>query len=95
MAGMAVLVLGLLAVCAWRLVRSEGRSAALAAGCFAAICAVLAHSWADYPLRTLALMATTAALAGAMLGALADVREARTQSMQRAARHPEGRARPA
>ena len=29
------------------------------------------------------------------LGALADVREARTQSMQRAARHPEGRARPA
>ena len=74
MAGMAVLVLGLLAVCAWRLVRSEGRSAALAAGCFAAICAVLAHSWADYPLRTLALMATSGALAGLMLASLADAR---------------------
>ncbi len=75
-AGMAVLalVLVLLAVCGWRLVRSEGRSAALAAGCFAAICAVLAHSWADYPLRTLALMSTTGALAGLMLGCLADAR---------------------
>lgn len=75
-AGMAVLalVLGLLVVCAWRLVRSEGRSAALAAGCFAAICAVLAHSWADYPLRTLALMATSGALAGLMLASLADAR---------------------
>ena len=74
--GMAVLalVLGLLAVCGWRLARSEGRSAALAAGCFAAICAVLAHSWADYPLRTLALMATTGALAGLMLASLADAR---------------------
>ncbi|HMT39149.1 MAG TPA: hypothetical protein PKD02_10725, partial [Thermomonas sp.] len=69
--------------------------ALLAGSCLVAIMAVLAHSWADYPLRTLALMATTAALAGAMLGALAGVREARTQSMQRAARHPEGRARPA
>ncbi len=75
-AGMAVLalVLGLLALCGWRLMRSEGRSAALAAGCFAAICAVLAHSWADYPLRTLALMSTTGALAGLMLASLADVR---------------------
>lgn len=72
--GMAVLalVLGLLAVSGWQLVRSEGRSAALAAGCFVAICAVLAHSWADYPLRTLALMSTTGALAGLMLASLAD-----------------------
>lgn len=72
--GMAVLalVLGLLLACGWRLSRSEGGSAPLAAGCFAAICAVLAHSWADYPLRTLALMATTGALAGLMLASLAD-----------------------
>ena len=64
--------MAVLALCAWRLVRSEGRRAALAAGCFAAICAVLAHSWADYPLRTLALMSTTGALAGLMLASLAD-----------------------
>ena len=98
-AGMAVLAvaLGVLGVAAWRVIRARGRNgdALLAGSCLVAIMAVLAHSWADYPLRTLALMATTAALAGAMLGALADVREARTQSMQRAARHPEGRARPA
>jgi hypothetical protein len=66
------LVLALLLACGWRLSRSEGGSAPLAAGCFAAICAVLAHSWADYPLRTLALMATTGALAGLMLASLAD-----------------------
>lgn len=80
-AGMAVLglVLGLLAVCGWRLVRSEGRSTVLAAGCFAAICAVLAHSWADYPLRTLALMSTTGALAGLMLASLADARPRRAR----------------
>ena len=97
--GKAVLAvaLGVLGVAAWRVIRARGRNgdALLAGSYLVAIMAVLAHSWADYPLRTLALMATTAALAGAMLGALADVREARTQSMQRAARHPEGRARPA
>lgn len=72
--GVLALVLGLLAACGWWLVRSEGRGAVLAAGCFVAICAVLAHSWADYPLRTLALMATTGALAGLMLASLADAR---------------------
>lgn len=72
--GVLALVLGLLAACGWWLVRGEGRGAVLAAGCFAAICAVLAHSWADYPLRTLALMATTGALAGLMLASLADAR---------------------
>lgn len=84
-AGMAVLalVLGLLAACGWRLARSEGRGAVLAAGCFSAICAVLAHSWADYPLRTLALMATTGALAGLMLASLA---EAHPRRLHRGAR---------
>lgn len=75
--GMAVLalVLVLLAVVAWRIVHSEGRNAALAGASLVAICAVLAHSWADYPLRTTTLMATAAALAGVMLASLADARE--------------------
>jgi hypothetical protein len=51
----------------------------LAAGCLAAVLAVLAHSWADYPLRTLALMSTTGALAGLMLASLADVRPRRAR----------------
>ncbi|WP_271678550.1 O-antigen ligase family protein [Thermomonas mangrovi] len=90
----AVAVLG---AAAWRVVRARGRDgdALLAGSCLVAIVAVLAHSWADYPLRTLALMATTAALAGAMLGALADLQARRMQAPQRLARHPEGRARPA
>jgi hypothetical protein len=37
----------------------------------------MAHSWADYPLRTLSLMSTTAALAGVMLAALADIGQCR------------------
>ena len=73
-AGMAALalVLGVLLAAGWRIAHSEGRSAALAAGAFAALCALLAHSWADYPLRTLALMATAGALAGLMLASLAE-----------------------
>lgn len=75
--GMVVLALALalLATAGWRIVRSEGRSAVLAAACLASICAVLAHSWADYPLRTITLMATTGALGGLMLASLADARE--------------------
>lgn len=75
--GMAVLALALplLATVGWRVIRSEGRSAILAAACLAAICAVLAHSWADYPLRTITLMATTGALGGLMLASLSDARE--------------------
>lgn len=67
-------VLAVLATAGWHVVRARARDghAILAASCFVAICAVLAHSWADYPLRTTTLMATTAALAGLMLGALAD-----------------------
>jgi O-antigen ligase len=80
--GMAVLAaaLALLAYAGWRIARSEGRSAVLAAACLAALCAVLAHSWADYPLRTLTLMATTGALAGVMLASLADARERRPRT---------------
>ena len=74
--GMLVLacVLALLAACGWRILRLRlrGGNAILAAACFVCICVVLGHSWADYPLRTTTLMATTAALAGLMLAALAD-----------------------
>jgi hypothetical protein len=70
------LVLAVLAVATARVLRARGRDghAILAASCLVAIAAVLAHSAADYPLRTLTLMTTAAALAGAMLGALADTR---------------------
>ena len=65
-------VLVLLAVVAWRLlqVQGRGRQAVIAAASFVAILAALAHSWADYPLRTTTLMATVAALAGVLLAAL-------------------------
>lgn len=76
--GVLALVVALLAACAWRIVRSHGRSAAIAAASFAALMALLAHSYADYPLRTLTLMATAGALAGLMLASLADV-HARTR----------------
>ena len=74
--GMLVLacVLALLAVVGMGIARLRGRgsSAILAAASFVAVAVVLAHSWADYPLRTTTLMATTATLAGVMLAALAD-----------------------
>lgn len=74
--GMAALalVLALLAACAWRIVllRVRGGNASIAAACLVAVCAVLAHSWADFPLRTTTLMTTCAALAGVMLAALRD-----------------------
>lgn len=67
-----VLALGLLAFAGWRIavLRVSGGNAVLAASCFVAVCAVLAHSWADFPLRTTTLMTTTAALAGLMLATL-------------------------
>lgn len=74
--------LAVLAAAGWHIVRACARDghAILAGSCFVAICAVLAHSWADYPLRTTTLMATTAALAGLMLGALADSARTRRTS---------------
>jgi len=80
--------LGVLVVAGVRVLRIRGQDghAILAAACFVGIAAVLAHSAADYPLRTIALMATTAALAGLMLGALADAgRQIRTPAVSDAA----------
>lgn len=83
--GMLVLggVLALLGMTGWRILRSRGHGAALAGAGFAALCAVLAHSWADYPLRTLTLMATTAAVAGVMLASVADARFAGDSATRR------------
>ncbi len=54
--------------------RGRGTQAVLAATAWVSVAAVLMHSWADFPLRTLTLMTTTALLAGVMLAALADAR---------------------
>lgn len=54
--------------------RGWGTQAVLAAAAWVSVAAVLMHSWADFPLRTLTLMTTTALLAGVMLAALADAR---------------------
>lgn len=74
--------LALLVVCGARiaLLRVRGSNAVLSAASFVAVCAVLAHSWADYPLRTTTLMTTTAALAGLMLAALADASKRETST---------------
>ena len=76
--------LAVLAMCGWRLasLRIRNGPAALAAGGFVAVCAVLAHSWADYPLRTITLMTTSAALAGLMLATLQDA-QSREKSRRR------------
>ena len=76
--GMLALVfaLAVVALAGWRIAHAKLRDGniILAASCFVAVCAVLAHSAVDYPLRTTTLMATTAALAGLMLAALTDTR---------------------
>ena len=77
--GMLVLaaVLAVLTWIGWRLMRLYGgsRHAALAGASYVAILAALAHSWADYPLRTTTLMAAVAAVAGVMLASLGEALE--------------------
>ncbi len=76
--------LALLVFCGWRLalLHVRGSNAALASACFVAVCAVLAHSSVDFPLRTLTLMTTTAALAGLMLATLQEA-QSRDTSLRR------------
>lgn len=76
--------LALLVFCGWRLamLHVRGSNAALASACFVAVCAVLAHSWVDFPLRTTTLMTTTAALAGLMLATLREA-QSRDASLRR------------
>lgn len=72
--GMSVLVT-VLALLVWagvQIARHSGRRAALAGACLTALVALLAHSWADYPLRTLTLMTVAGVLAGLLFAALGE-----------------------
>ncbi|WP_240098640.1 O-antigen ligase family protein [Thermomonas flagellata] len=71
----------------WRM-RGQSGEAILAASCWVALLALLLHSTADFPLRTLTLMGTGALLAGLMLGALAACPDARPAAIARDAGHP-------
>ena len=84
--------LAVLALCGLRIasLRIRNGHAALAAAGFVAVCAVLAHSWADFPLRTTTLMTTTAALAGLMLASLQDAQS--REKSRRQMRHELARA---
>lgn len=84
-------LLAVMCVAGWQLlrVRGKGSNAVLAAACFVAICAVLVHSWVDYPLRTTTLMATVAALAGLMLAALSDAGRREKAGRRRISREDE------
>ena len=53
----------LLGFVGWLLFRNRHRNA-LGVGCWLSVWAVLAHSWVDFPLRTLSLMSMTALVAG-------------------------------
>lgn len=72
----------------WR-VRGQSGEAILAASCWVALLALLLHSAADFPLRTLTLMGTAALLVGLMLGALAAGAQAARIAMPQAADPPE------
>ncbi len=60
----------LLMTCGWQLLRWQRRDP-VAIACWLAVVAVLAHSWVDFPLRTLSLASLTALLAGIVIGAVA------------------------
>ena len=81
-------VLVLLTVAGLRILRlhARGGNAAMAAACFVGVCVALAHSWADYPLRTTALNTTVAVLAGLMLVSLEDAR-GRVKVRRESAKH--------
>lgn len=84
-----LMALALLALAAVQVIRAAGRDGAaiLAASCLVAILAVVAHSLADFPLRTLSLMTTVAMLAGLMLGALAHGEDAAPPAEARSIGH--------
>jgi len=63
-------VLALLVTCGWHLLWGKQRDP-VAVACWVAVLAVLAHSWVDFPLRTLSQMSMTALLAGIVVSAAA------------------------
>ena len=67
--GLALLAfaLTLLGVAGWRLLRARREPVAI--GCWLAVVSMLAHSWVDFPLRTLSLMSIGGLLAGMSLAA--------------------------
>lgn len=70
--GVLVLIssLALMLACGWHLLSAQRRDP-VAIACWLAVVAVLAHSWVDFPLRTLSLMSLTALLVGIVVGATA------------------------
>lgn len=78
--GLVLIVAALVVVLVggWRLLRDRARDP-VAIACWLAVMAVLAHSWVDFPLRTLSLMSLTALLAGIVVGAVA-AREPRAKT---------------
>ena len=60
----------------WTLLRTRHRDP-VGIACWLAVCVVLAHSWVDFPLRTLSLMSLTATLAGLAIAAAMRVQERR------------------
>lgn len=57
------LVLGLVAASGWRLMRGRRRDP-VAIACWLAVVTMLAHSWVDFPLRTISLMSLAAFMCG-------------------------------
>ncbi len=82
--GLALLAfaLVLLSAAGWQLLRNRQRDP-VAIGCWLAVVAMLAHSYVDFPLRTLSLMSLGGLLAGMSLAAAS-----------RPARHPRGAGEP-
>ena len=56
-------VLAIIAVSGWRFLRSHPRDP-VAIACWLALVAMLAHSWVDFPLRTISLMSLAAFICG-------------------------------
>ncbi len=68
-----LLVLGVLLSAGWRIARTCGESGSsiIAASCWTATVAVLVHAWVDFPLRTITLATTAAAVTGLLFASTA------------------------
>ena len=75
---LVAMLAGMLLLCwiGWSLLRTRHRDP-IGVACWLAICVVLAHSWVDFPLRTLSLMSLTATLAGLAVASALRVQERR------------------
>lgn len=73
------LMLGLVAASGWRLMR-DCRRDPVAIACWLAVVAILAHSWVDFPLRTISLMS----LAAFMWGLVVTAADGRAASVEHA-----------